>query len=156
LPIAEDSDLGRVADHHRRLIDARADVKDLIRTLTGLGFCHDIVLFADRLASPGARPLTHEDAAVPAFFAGIQRLRDVILVTWGWGLETGDDAAECSTHTRPAEKTGERSTIGALGGWGMPRPQVPRILAAIEVVRQAASLAPEDARAPLLAMLGWL
>jgi len=155
LPPVDERTRRRVAALHRRLHGARGDAAELVRVLTGLGFGHDLVLFADRLLMTGGA-ISHEDAAVLAFFSRTARLRTVILVTWGWGAEAGDEAAESAIRAVPATHGEDPRTAGALGGWGMPRPDAARIELAMGVLKTAAAWAPVGARAPMVAMLGWL
>lgn len=139
-----------------RLEEARADAPTLIRELAAMGFGNDIVTYADTLARVDDAQPTEEDAALLGFLASDPQLRDVLLVTWAWGAEAGDNAAETNFLVNAGEPVDDRPTIGALGGWGMPRPQPERIRRAIGIMRSTASVVPVNAQAPVMTMLAWL
>lgn len=122
-------------------------------------FDGDVVGFADDmlLALPshddddGAK-----DAALLAFLVQSPAVRDVFLITFGWGTSEGDECALTQRMFTAGEDISFMPGAGALGGWDMPRPNPNRIRRALDVLRYAAARVPGSATPPLLTMIAWL
>jgi hypothetical protein len=110
-------------------------------------------LFEDALTWHPDR-LRPYDAAALVWCLGRPALRDVALVQWCAGIEAGDAALEAQLEW---EDGVEYPAHLASRLWGEgERPVTERLLAAIELARTAASLAPRDQRAGALATAAWL
>lgn len=122
------------------------------------GFDGDVVGLADDMLGepPADDENTLKDAALLGFLAQSPALRDVILITWGWGTSAGDECALTQRMFSAGEDISEMPGAGALGGWDMPRPDPVRIRRALVLLRYAAARLSRSARPPLLTMIAWL
>ncbi|WP_460775610.1 DUF4192 family protein [Microbacterium sp. GXF7504] len=130
--------------------------------LTASTLLDDVPLFfegciADLSEHPDAR---HPDVPEPYLHAALiwcltrPSLRDIGLMTWLGGLDTGDAAVEGQLGW---EDGADYPADIASRMWGEgPRPDAERLLAALERCREAAALAAPEHRAGPLAACAWL
>jgi hypothetical protein len=121
-------------------------------------FDGDVVGFADDLISVPTLEEDDEikDAALLGLLVQSPAVRDVFLITWGWGPAAGDECALTQRMFTDGEDISAMPGAGALGGWDMPRPDPQRIQRALSILRYAAARLPRSATPPLLTMIGWL
>ncbi|GGF02068.1 DUF4192 domain-containing protein [Mycetocola zhadangensis] len=121
------------------------------------GFDGDIVAFADDLVTAPATGVEAEkDAALLAYLVQSPAVRDIFLITWGWGTSAGDECALTQRMFTAGEDISAMPGAGALGGWDMPRPEPERIRRALAVLKHAAARLSQSTNPPLLTMIGWL
>ena len=124
------------------------------RAFLALCTLDDIPAFFERHLS-GA-----EDAADPYTCAMLlwvlewPALRDVGLATWVRGLEAGDVALQAQLRWQDGEEYPAAQAEWFIGEGG--RPDAERLIAALELARSAAAVAPRASRAGVLAVCGWL
>jgi hypothetical protein len=178
LPSADVASSDRVTRRYRDLSLIR-DSAELAPTLYWeYGFDGDVVGFADDVlltptlhnngsvtdGSANDGPANDDsgndacdrDAALLAFLAQSPAVRDVFLITWGWGTSAGDECALTQRMFTAGEDISAMPGAGALGGWDMPRPDPQRIRQALDLARYTAARLPRTAQPPLLTMIGWL
>ncbi|MCP2031823.1 hypothetical protein L1277_001921 [Okibacterium sp. HSC-33S16] len=121
-------------------------------------FDGDVVGFADDLIQMAAAEEDDaiKDAALLGFLVQSPAVRDVFLITWGWGPSTGDECALTQRMFTDGEDISAMPGVGALGGWDMPRPDPQRIRRALTLLRYSAARLPRSATPPVLTMIGWL
>ncbi|MFT4229440.1 MAG: hypothetical protein QM602_04045, partial [Microbacterium sp.] len=110
-------------------------------------------LFEDALSWESAR-LRPFDASALIWCLARPGLRDVALVQWCTGIETGAAAFDAQLRWEHGEEY-PASLGGMLWGEG-DRPDPARLTAALELARHAAAVAPRSARPGDLAAAGWL
>lgn len=110
-------------------------------------------LFEDALEWDPAR-LRPFDAAALIWCLARPALRDVALVQWASGIESGDAALDAQLRWEEGE---EYPPDLAAHLWGeADRPSAERLATALDLVRHAAAAAPRDERAGPLSVCAWL
>lgn len=124
------------------------------RAFVALCTLDDIPAFFEGLLS-GAEDATDPDTcAMLIWVLDRPALRDVGLATWVRGLDAGDVALEAQLRWQDGAEY-----PAAQAEWFMGegrRPDAERLVAALEIVRSAAAVAPRASRAGVLAVCGWL
>ncbi|MET3769992.1 hypothetical protein ABIB15_002696 [Marisediminicola sp. UYEF4] len=81
-------------------------------------------------------------------------MRDVVMLQWAFGLEVGELALDENKRFLAGEDPAAFLVAPLMWGDG-PRPDVPRVRAAIVLVKALAARAPRSMRPPLLCQLAW-
>lgn len=105
-----------------------------------------MVSFAEAVIERVDERDTETDALFLAWLASLPRVRIVLLATIAWGAAAGETAFANLMGDDPGDLAFTDPP---------PRPDVPRLEAAIEVFRAAAGLLPLSSRPPILSMLAW-
>ena len=102
------------------------------------------------------RPDSIDDRAAAVLILCLQSpmARDVVMLQWAFGLEVGELALEENARYFDGADPAEFLVAPLMWGDG-PRPNVPRVLAAITLVKAIAARAPRSTRPPLLCQLAW-
>ena len=133
------------ADEHRR-VDPQALAT--VCTLDDLPTLFETALTWD------AAELTPYDAAALIWCLSRPALRDIALVQWSGGMDSGDEALDAQLRWESGE---EYPAHLAMRMWGDgERPDPERLEAALTLARRAAAAAPRALRPGPLATCGWL
>jgi hypothetical protein len=118
----------------------------------------DPVWLAELSIGWDAAHLTAVQAALVAFAIRAPAVRDVVMLSWGWGPEIGRRAAEFDERWRTGAAVDPEDDVAlAIGGMGgLPVPDPARLDCAVQLLRHVAARLPDGLRAPALTMLAWL
>jgi len=129
-------------------VDDDGDVDDdLPRSGWLPGFAEDVLQLP---------PDSIDDRAAAVLILCLQSpmMRDVVMLQWAFGLEVGELALDENQRYFAGEDSAEFLAAPLMWGDG-PRPDVPRVCAAIALVKAVAARAPRSMRPPLLCQLAW-
>lgn len=136
-----------------------ADVgSDAAPTDVDAGAFVDPVWFAETCLRWDSAALTPVQAALIAVAVRTPATRDIIMLSWAWGVDIGRRAAEFNKRWQAGEPVDPHDDVAlALGGMGgLSAPDTARLDAAIELLRHVAARLPNSLRVPTLTMLAWL
>jgi hypothetical protein len=94
-------------------------------------------------------------AAMLIHLAQSPALRDVLMMQWAFDRDTGDRVLDDAGRFRDGADAASLDTATLMLGEG-PRPDAPRIEAALPIVKALVARAPRGHRPPLLCILAWL
>jgi len=143
----DDSNDAYAADAYDASGAGDADDADLPRSGWLPGFAEDMLQLTPDSIDDRA-------AAVLILYLQSPMMRDVVMLQWAFGLEVGELALDENQRYFAGEDPAEFLAAPLMWGDG-PRPDVPRVRAAIALVKALAARAPRSMRPPLLCQLAW-